>query len=140
MSDDIVDRLSKEMADRIGNGMREKFRTHAKIAKEFFDAEYKHDKPKHMQSPGSCECLTNMAGYGPHSYGDHHHKECPKYRTELFPYLFYYEDAINSLIPAPDRIENIISVNDQLDKDEHLEIIFQRIDMTDKEFDSLSVE
>ena len=86
MKEDIIDRLSKEMADKAGNGMREKFRKQAEIAIEFLGAEYGPDKPKHWERPGSCDCLTTIVGYGPHSSGNHHHKECPKYKTEIFPF------------------------------------------------------
>lgn len=87
----------------------------------------------------TCECI-NMAGYGPDSWGKHHHVSCSKYETEKHPYLFYYEDAVNAWIPAPDKVENMISASDQLDDKEEIEIKFQRVDMTDKQIQELPVE
>lgn len=72
--------------------------------------------------------------------GEHHHRMCPKYRTEKFTHLFYYEDAVNAWVPAPDKIEEIISATDQLEEGDTIEIQFKRVDMTDEEIDSLPVE
>ena len=66
-----------------------------------------------------------------------HHPQCEKYHTEKFPYLFYYEEAENAWVPAPDSIEGIISVEDQLEMGEDMEIQFKRVDLTDEEFDKL---
>ena len=93
-----------------------------------------------LQKIVMCDCLKTMAGYYPESFGEHHHKECPKYKTEKFTHLFYYEDSINAWAPAPDKIEHIISASDQLEEGDTIEIQFKRVDMTDEEIDSLPVE
>ena len=87
----------------------------------------------------TCDCI-NMAIVTLSDVGEHHHRNCPKYKTEKFACLFYYEDAVNSWIPAPDKIEEIVVVNDQLEKDEIVEIQFKRFDMTDEEMNALPVE
>ena len=90
-----------------------------------------------LQRRVMCDCLARMAGYYPESFGEHHHKECPKYKTEKFPQLFYEEDGLNAWVPAPDRIDNILVVADQFDEGEVIKIAFKRFDMTDEEMDSL---
>ena len=56
------------------------------------------------------------------------------------PRLFYYEDAENSFIPAPDKIEGeLICMEDQLEDGEVITIQFKRIDMTNEEFNNLPV-
>ena len=87
----------------------------------------------------ACECM-DMAVTGPESTGQHHHVNCPKYKTEKFPTLFYYEEAINSWTPAPDNIEHMLCVEDQLEDGEKIELEFKRIDLTDAEFDAMPVE
>ena len=87
----------------------------------------------------ACDCLK-MAGINPDNWGEHHHKNCPKYKTEKFVHLSYYEDAVNAWVPAPDKIEEIISAGDQLEDGDTIEIQFKRCDMTDEEIDSLPVE
>ena len=82
-----------------------------------------------------CVCMT-WAGYYPESWGVHHHKNCDNFKTEKFPYLFYYEEAINAWVPVPDKMENLMSAEDQPEIEE-IEIRFKRIDMTDEEIDSL---
>ena len=89
-----------------------------------------------LQKIVMCDCLKTMAGYYPESFGEHHHKECPKYKTEKIPYLFYFEDAINKWIPAPDRVEDFIDVTDILEADV-VSIDFKCLKLTDKEFDAL---
>ena len=91
---------------------------------------------KNPQLRGSCDCL-NMAGISPDNWGEHHNKNCPKYKTEKFAQLFYYEDAVNAWVIAPDKIEDIISVGDQMEEVEITEIQFKRCDMTDEAVDSL---
>lgn len=83
-----------------------------------------------------CGCMT-WAGIYPDSWGDHHHSDCPKYKTEKFPRLFYEEDGLNAWVPAPDNINNIIIVEDQMEENEIIEIRFKRFDMTDEKVDSL---
>lgn len=87
-----------------------------------------------------CECLKTMAGYYPDSFGNHHHKECPRYKKDKYPYLFYYEDGVNAFIPVPDKVQEIIDIEHSIDKDEELEVRFKRFDMTDEEIDLLPVE
>ena len=50
--------------------------------------------------------------------------------------LFYFEEACNSYIPAPDKIENIIDES-MLDHEETQEIKFIVFEMTDEEFKNL---
>jgi hypothetical protein len=53
------------------------------------------------------------------------------------PRLFYWEDAVDAWIPAPDEVDNILCL-DGFDEDgEIIEIRFKRIDMTDFEYDHL---
>ena len=51
------------------------------------------------------------------------------------PRLFYYEEACEAWIPAPDLVENITDAESFLNDDDTQEISFRRIDMTDEEFD-----
>ena len=84
-----------------------------------------------------CDICKNFVITGSESHGQHHHKMCPRYKTEKFPYLFYYEDAVDCWIPVPDKLENIISVSDNMDVGEFIEIKFNRVDLTDREYDNL---
>ena len=84
----------------------------------------------------SCECLS-WAGCGDISWGKHHHVNCEKYSTNKYPYLFYYEEAVDAWVPAPVTIEHLIVVDDQLENGEEMEIRFRRVDMTDKEINEL---
>jgi len=70
-----------------------------------------------LQKIVMCDCLKSMAGYYPDSFGKHHHKECPKYKTEKFPYLLYYEEAINAWTFTPERVENLVDLEDGDDID-----------------------
>lgn len=84
-----------------------------------------------------CECMT-MARTGPHDTGLHHHKKCPKYETEKFPYLFYYEEAVDGWVPVPEKVEGeLICIPEQLNEGETVDLQFKRIDMTDQEFDAM---
>jgi hypothetical protein len=65
-----------------------------------------------------------------------HHPACPLHVTEKHPRLFYYEETENCWAPAPESIENIISV-DLLDDCEAQDVTFKRVDMTDEEFYNL---
>jgi len=81
-----------------------------------------------------CNCLSRMAGYGPESWGKHHHVNCPKYATEKLPCLFYYEEALNAWVPTPFKVDGeLICTKEQLDDGEEMELRFKRFDMTDKE-------
>jgi len=95
-----------------------------------------------MTSPDlkPCECINMCLPEGPESMGMHHNKMCPEYKAKKYPYLFYYEEAVDSWIPAPDKTEHIIATEDQLEDGEKIEIEFKRVDMTDDEYDSMPVE
>ena len=67
---------------------------------------------------------------------EHHSADCPKYHTEKFPYLLYYEDAIDAWTFAPDETENLLDV-DSLIEGEEVSIRFVRKDMTDAEVAAL---
>lgn len=82
-----------------------------------------------------CEC-NNFAGYGPESYGKHHHVNCPKYKTEKNPYLMYYEAGLDAWVPAPERTENIVDVG-LLEEGEQQVVRFKRVDFTDAEYAAL---
>lgn len=69
-----------------------------------------------------------------------HHPACPLHKTEKHPRLFYYEEAENCWSPAPDRVEQIVSLDNFSDRDDRIEISFRRCDMTDYEFYNLPVE
>lgn len=80
-----------------------------------------------------CEC-SNWARTGPDDGGDHHHVRCPKYATEKYPRLFYYEDGVDAWIPWIDEypfMDMMIEHGDSLDLE------FKRADMTDKEMNEL---
>jgi hypothetical protein len=87
-----------------------------------------------------CSCKTGLTIVTLEDVGEHHHRMCPKYRTEKHPYLFYYEEGVNSFIPAPDEVENIIDLEHSMELGEEVEIRFMRFDMTDEEFNALPVE
>ena len=93
-----------------------------------------------VQNRVRCDDCMDMTIATLDDIGEHHHRMCPKYRTEKFPHLFYYEDAVNAWVPAPNKIEEIISASDQLENGEIIEIQFKRCDMTDEEIDSLPIE
>lgn len=86
-----------------------------------------------------CEC-SSMAGYGPDSWGKHHHVNCPKYSTEKHPYLLYYEEVIDAWTFAPEKVENLIAVADQLDDGDDMELMFKRKDMTDAEIAAIPAD
>jgi len=65
-----------------------------------------------------------------------HHSDCPLFKTEVYPRLFYYEEAESGWVGAPHIVEYIISA-DNLDNGESNEVRFKRIDMTDERFYSL---
>ena len=65
--------------------------------------------------------------------GKHHHKQCPKYKTEKFPYLLYYEEAINAWTFAPDRVKNLVD----LEEGDDMEIQFKCKKFTDAEIDAV---
>ena len=66
-----------------------------------------------------------------------HHPACPLHKTEKHPRLFYYEEAENCWCPAPDKIENVVSLDCFFEDQDRMEIEFKRIDMTDDEFYNL---
>ncbi len=83
-----------------------------------------------------CDCM-NMAGYGPDSWGKHHHINCEKYGTEKHSYLFYYEETEDAWVPVPERTEHLIDAADQLEDGEKMQLEFKRVDMTDKQYAEL---
>lgn len=50
--------------------------------------------------------------------------------------LFYYEEAVNAWVPAPEKIEHILGV-DNFGGDETIEIEFKVVNLTDEELDNL---
>lgn len=55
------------------------------------------------------------------------------------PRLFYYEDSVTelALMPAPDKIAEIIDCGNFLADGDEITITFKRIDMADEEFENL---
>ena len=54
------------------------------------------------------------------------------------PRLFYYEEAVDAWVPAPDLVESIIDAESHFGEDgETFEVTFRRVDMTDEEFFNL---
>ena len=51
-------------------------------------------------------------------------------------YLFYWEEAVNSYVPAPEKIENIIDKS-MLDHEESQEIKFIVFEMTEEEYKNI---
>ena len=56
--------------------------------------------------------------------------------SEKKPRLFYWEEAADAYVPAPDQVENIIDV-ESLDDGDGWDIRFRRFDMTDAEYENL---
>lgn len=81
-----------------------------------------------------CTCMTKTLEPKWHKHG------CPVREGIKFPILFYYEEGLNTYIPAPETISEMISVEDTLYVNEPYEIEFKRFDMTDEEFDTLPVD
>lgn len=65
-----------------------------------------------------------------------HHPVCPLHKTEKHPRLFYYEEAHDCWAPAPELVENIVSL-EMLDDGDRQEVEFKCRDMTDEEFYNL---
>lgn len=86
-----------------------------------------------------CECASWCLAAGPESGGKHHHKNCPKYATEKFPCLLYWEEGVDAWVPVPVFVENMIEAQNLSEGDVE-EIRFKRIDLTDKEFDEIPEE
>ena len=55
---------------------------------------------------------------------------------EKIPRLFYWEEALDAWVPAPDNVNHIVDVS-FLDLEEDWLVRFKRFDMTDDEFNSL---
>jgi len=72
----------------------------------------------------------------PEDRGQHHHKNCPNYKTKKHAYLFYLEEAVDAYIPAPEKLEHIINA-DNMDVGQEHDILFRRVDMTDEEYDKM---
>jgi|GEM_PF-5656713 len=56
---------------------------------------------------------------------------------EKKPRLFYFEEACDAWVPAPDHVENILSLDSFMSDNEEIEIRFKRVDMTDDEYDNM---
>lgn len=86
----------------------------------------------------TCECTTWARAENIDLSGDrHHHSRCPKFETEKFPRMFYYEEAINAYCPCDFGVIETVASVDQLEDGEEMEIRFKRFDMTDKEFSEM---
>ena len=83
----------------------------------------------------SCDCKIKMRYVDDNSHGDNHHVNCPKFATEKNTYIFYYEDAVETFVPAG-NVEDLFDV-DSLDNQEQIEIRFKRVNLTDKEFSEI---
>lgn len=88
-----------------------------------------------LQTAVMCECI-DWCRITPADGGPHHHSRCPKYATEKFPALVYWEPACDAWIPAPDRVEGIIEAGNLAAGDTE-EVRFRRADLTDKELAEL---
>lgn len=86
---------------------------------------------------GSCECQlwawakfpTQNKNYMHHV---HHHENCPKYKTDEFPRLMYYEDAEDCWAPFDNELPEIWA--DSYPSDEQFDIQFKVVPMTDEQF------
>jgi predicted RNA-binding protein len=57
---------------------------------------------------------------------------------ERKPTLFYYEDALDAWVPAPEKVENMIDARDHFSDDgEVITIQFKRIDISEREIQEL---
>lgn len=81
----------------------------------------------------SCECLGSMAGYGPESFGLHHHKNCTGYEQQKHWVLFYYDEGLDAWT-LPTDLDCM--VGESYNGDE-VEIRFKYIEYTDKEIDEM---
>ena len=82
-----------------------------------------------------CECQNWTRVEGADLFlPDAHHSRCPKFETEVRGRLFYFEEAEDAWVPAPDKVESIIDADSHFGQaGETFEITFKRVDMTDKE-------
>ncbi len=53
--------------------------------------------------------------------------------------LFYYEEAVGAWVPAPEKLDGIVSIDNFMDEEEETEIKFRIFIMTDKEMEDLPV-
>jgi hypothetical protein len=52
--------------------------------------------------------------------------------------LFYWEEAYDAWVPAPERIEHIIDTESHFGEDgETVDITFKRVDMTNEDFEKI---
>lgn len=59
-------------------------------------------------------------------------------KDERKPTLFYFEEALNAWVPAPEKVENIIDARDHFSDDgEVITIEFKRIDISEREIQEL---
>lgn len=85
------------------------------------------------------ECCNGFAITEFADLGAHHHRRCPKYQTEKFTYLFYYSDALDKWVKAPDHLPLIVDPLG-LGVGDVEEVKFKRLDLTDEEFNNLPEE
>lgn len=74
---------------------------------------------------------------------DEHSKACAVHITKPLehecnctPRLFYYEEAVDAWVQAPEKVENIIEA-EQIDPGETISIEFRNIPMTDQEIEDM---
>lgn len=83
-----------------------------------------------------CECSSKRLMFGFDTpKGSKHHNECPLLQS----YLFYWEDAVNAWVPAPDDLASIIGT-ENIDPGEISEIRFCHFRMTEKEYSELPID
>lgn len=76
-----------------------------------------------------CDCIY-WCRTTPMNIDEHHHPDCPKYQTENFPRLFYWDECMDAWVLAPDLITAIVGDDTQ---EQHFSIKFKWHDMTDQE-------
>ena len=53
------------------------------------------------------------------------------------PRLFYWEEAVDSFVPAPEKVENIVDAEFSFEEGDEITITFKRFDMSDAEMEAL---
>jgi len=82
------------------------------------------------------DCCVNFRITSIDDFCGHHHQNCDNYKTKKYPYLFYFDEGLDSWVIAGSDLDSVIEATN-LDDGEHREIEFKRIDMTDEEYDNL---
>ena len=65
-----------------------------------------------------------------------HHRPCRLFKTEKHPRLFYFEEAYDVWMQAPERVYHIINT-EHLDVGDTSEIRFKCVAMTDAEIEDM---